>query len=139
MLRNVLAGIAGIATAVILVMLIEKLGHSIYPPPADLDYSDPDALRTYYSQLPLPALLFPMIAWIVGTFAGTLLACYLGTASTLTFAGVVGTLMLAATISNLILIPHPLWFSIIAVLGVAGAAWLAMQLAPDRGPPEELE
>lgn len=139
MLRNVIAGIAGIGTAVIIVILIERLGHTIYPPPLDLDYSDPDAMRTFISQLPLLAQLFPMIAWIVGTFAGTLLACYVGTASTLTFAGVVGTLMLAATISNLILIPHPLWFSIIAVIGVAGAAWLAMQLAPYRGPPEELE
>ncbi len=138
MLRNVFAGVAGIATAVIVVFLIERLGHSIYPPPIDLDYSDVDAIRTFYSQLPLLALLFPMIAWIVGTFTGTLLACYLGTASTMTFAGVVGTLMLAATISNLILIPHPLWFSILAVVAVAGAAWLAMQLAPDRGPPEEL-
>ncbi len=138
MLRNVLAGVAGIATAVAVLILLEKLGHTIYPPPADLDYSDTDAIRNYYSQLPLLALLFPMIAWIMGTFAGTLLACYVGTASTLTFAGVIGTLMLAATISNLIVVPHPLWFSIIAVVGVAGAAWLAMQLAPDRGPPEEL-
>ena len=138
MLRNVIAGIAGIATAVLIVFAIEKLGHTLYPPPADLDYSDADAIRMYYSQLPLLALLFPMIAWIVGTFVGTLLACYVGTASTLTFAGVVGTLMLAATISNLIVIPHPLWFSIIAVIGVAGAAWLAVQFAPDRGLPEEL-
>lgn len=131
MLRNIGAAILGLATAVILVILIEWLGHVIYPPPPDLDTNDADAMRTFYSQLPLLALLFPMIAWFVGTFSGTLLACFIGTARPIAFAVAIGTLMLAATISNLILIPHPLWFSIISVAGVAGCAWLAMQFAPN--------
>ncbi|MEY2867117.1 MAG: hypothetical protein RIQ43_1143, partial [Pseudomonadota bacterium] len=38
-LRLAMALIAGIAAALITIMLIETIGHSLYPPPA-LDYSD---------------------------------------------------------------------------------------------------
>lgn len=132
MIRDAAAVIAGVVTAFVLIMLIEKLGHLIYPPPADLDWSDPAAVRPYIATLPLYALLFPMLAWMIGTFIGSLLACFIGTARPLTLAGIVGGLVLAATIANLIVIPHPLWFSILSVLGIAASAWLAMRIAPER-------
>ena len=44
-------------------------------------------------------------------------------------AGVVGGFMLIATAANLIMIPHPLWFSVLAVLGLVIATWLGMTLA----------
>ena len=40
------------------------------------------------------------------------------------FAMVVGGLMLIATIMNLVMIPHPMWFSILGVVGVVIGAWL---------------
>lgn len=132
MIRNAAAVIAGVVTAFVLIMLIEKLGHLIYPPPADLDWSDPAAVRPYIATLPLLALLFPMFAWIVGTFVGSSLACFIGTARPLVLAGIVGGMVLAATIANLIVIPHPLWFSVLSILGIAASAWLAMRIAPER-------
>jgi hypothetical protein len=38
--RNIGAGILGVVVAVALVWVIEMLGHSIYPPPPGLDFSD---------------------------------------------------------------------------------------------------
>ena len=138
MIRNAAAFIVGIVTAFGLVWLIEKLGHTIYPPPADLDFSDPKAIRPYIATLPIFALLFPMFAWFIGTFAGSLVACYVGEARPLLFTSVVGGLVLAATIANLIVIPHPLWFSIISVLGIVTSAWLALQIAPGpKGLPDD--
>lgn len=129
MLRNVLAAVAGIVTAFVLVMLIEKVGHLIYPPPADLDFSDPQAVRPYIATLPFLALLFPMIAWVIGAFSGTVVACKIGTADPLAFAGIVGGLVLAATIANLIVIPHPLWFSVVSLIAIAAGAWFAAKVA----------
>ena len=44
--------------------------------------------------------------------------------------------MLAATIANLILIPHPHWFSATAVVGIVAAAgmaaWLARRTLPEH-------
>jgi len=129
MVRNVAAAITGIVTAFVLIMLIEKLGHIIYPPPPDIDFSDPEAMRPYIATLPFLALLFPMIAWVVATFAGTALACKIGTANPLAFAAVVGGLVLAGTIANLIVIPHPVWFSAVSLAAIAASAWIAVRVA----------
>ncbi len=129
MIRNIGALIAGIVTAFASIYLIEKLGHTIYPPPADLDFSDPEAIRPYIATLPIVALLFPMFAWFVGTFAGSLVANFCGDAKPYVFAGIVGGLVLAATVANLIMIPHPLWFSITSLIGIVASAWLANRLA----------
>ncbi len=129
MIRSIGALIAGIVTAFASIYLIEMLGHTIYPPPPDLDFSDPEAIRPYIATLPIIVLLFPMFGWFVGTFAGSLVADFCGNAKPYLFAGIVGGLVLAGTIANLIVIPHPLWFSITALLGIISSAWLAARIA----------
>ncbi len=135
MLRNIIAGIVGLIAAVALVALIESLGHIVYPPPADLDFSDPDVMRPYILTLPIGALLFVLLAWFIATFVGTMIACMIGNAKPMIYAIVIGGLMLVATITNLIMIPHPLWFAVIAVIGIIASAWLALQLVPRKPVP----
>ena len=130
MIRNVVAATVGLVIAFVLIMVIEKVGHMIYPPPPDLDFSDPEAFRPYVATLPILALLFPMFAWMIGTFTGSLVACVIGTVRPLAFVVVVGGLVVAGTIANLIYIPHPLWFSVLSVVGIVASAWIAMLLAP---------
>lgn len=130
MFRNVAAAVIGLVVAFVLIMAIEKVGHVIYPPPPDLDFSDPQAVRPYIATLPILALLFPIFAWMIGTFSGSLVACSIGTARPLGFAVIVGGLVIAGTVANLIVIPHPLWFSVVSLVGIVASAWLAMQLAP---------
>lgn len=129
MIRNIAATAAGLVTAFVMIALIEKLGHIIYPPPPELDFTDMEAIRPYIASLPLLALLMPIFAYFLGAFSGTLLACYAGTARPIIFAAVIGLFVLAGTIANLIWIPHPHWFSVLAVVVVVAGAWLAMQLA----------
>ena len=128
MVKNIAAGIAGIIIAGLLVWLVEMLGHTVYPPPTDLNFADSDAMRAYIDTLPLGALLFVAAAWFIGTLGGTAAACKIGDAKPMIFAGVVGGFMLLATAANLIMIPHPLWFSILGIVGIIVAAWLGMTL-----------
>lgn len=124
MLKNIAAGIAGVVIAVALVWVVERVGHAVYPPPPDLNFADPDTMRAYIQTLPLGALLFVAAAWFIGTLGGTCAACAIGTAKPMIFAIVVGGLMLVATIMNLVMIPHPTWFSVLGIVGVVVAAWL---------------
>ena len=128
MVKNIVAGFAGIIVAGLLVWLVEMLGHTVYPPPTDINFADADAMRAYIDTLPIGALLFVAAAWFIGTLGGTFLACKLGDAKPMIYAIVVGGLMLVATVANLIMIPHPLWFSILGVIGILVAAWLGMTL-----------
>ena len=137
MVRNAAAAVTGLVIAFVLIMLIEKLGHFIYPPPADLDFSDPEAVRPYIATLPFLALLFPMIAWVVATFAGTLVASKIGTANPRLFGAVVGGLVLAGTIANLVMIPHPVWFSVLSLIGIVASAWFAVRVA--SGPEKQTQ
>jgi hypothetical protein len=126
--KNIAAGIAGIVTAGLLVWLVEMLGHSVYPPPADLDFANPEAMGAYVATLPIGAFLFVGAAWFIATLGGTFVACKIGSAKPVIFASIVGGLMLVATAFNLVMIPHPLWFSILGVAGILVAAWLGMKL-----------
>ena len=126
--RNIAAGIAGVLIAFGLVQVVEMAGHAVYPPPANLDFSDKEAMRAYVSSLPLGALLSVGGAWFIGALGGTFAACKIGRAKPAVYALVIGGLMLAATASNLIMIPHPLWFSIAGVVGIIIATWLGWKL-----------
>ena len=126
--KNIIAGIAGVVVAVALVWLIEVVGHSVYPPPPNLNFANADAMLAHTSTLPIGAFLFVGGAWFVATLCGTFAACKIGTAKPIVFAGVVGGLILIAAAANLIMIPHPLWFSILGVVGIIVAAWLGMTL-----------
>jgi len=128
MVKNIVAGFAGIIVAGLLVWLVEMLGHAVYPPPTDLNFADADEMRAYIDTMPVAALLFVAAAWFIGTLGGTLLACKLGDAKPMIYAIVVGGLMLIATVMNLFMIPHPAWFSVLGIIGILVAAWLGMTL-----------
>jgi len=127
--KNIAAGVAGVLIAIGLVWIIEMIGHTVYPAPAGIDFTDTDAVRSYISGLPPGAFLFVGAAWFIATLGGTMAACHVGTAASRVFALVVGGLMLVATAFNLATIPHPLWFSITGIAGIIVAAWLGMILS----------
>ena len=129
MLRNVLAFVIGVVTAFVTVMLVDKVGHIVYPPPAGLDFSDPDAIRPYLATLPIGAFLFILASSVVAAFDGTLVACLIGTVKPRVFGSVVGGFVFAASVANFIAIPHPLWLALATLVGVILSTLLAMRLA----------
>jgi len=126
--RNILAVVPGAVAASALVALIEAVGHTVYPVPGGLDFSKPEQILAYVQGLPVGALIFVLAGWVIGTFGGALLAAWISKTSPMLCAGIVGGLMLAATIANLLMIPPPAWFAIVGVVGVPLAAWAAGKL-----------
>jgi len=126
MIRKVGAGIVGVAVAMALVWLVETIGHTVWPTPADLDTGDVDVMRAYVDTLPLGAMLTVALAWFVGALAGTFAACRLGAARPLVYALAVGGVMTAGAAFNLTIIPHPPWFSALGLLGIFAGTWLGL-------------
>lgn len=131
--RKILAGVVGVLTAVALVWVIETVGHAIWPPPDVLDAGDADVMRAYIDTLPLGALLSVAVAWFIGSLGGTFVACRLGTARPLIYVLVVGGMMFAGATFNLLVIPHPIWFSILGITGIFVGTWVGMVLARRSG------
>jgi hypothetical protein len=129
MLRDILAGIAGVVIAVLIVFLANELTHMMYPMPADMDARDTEALSAYIATMPIGAFLMIMGGWVVATFVGSVVADRIGTAKTWIYPTIVGGFVFAATTANLILIPHPHWFTAVALASILVSAWLAWRVA----------
>ena len=127
MIRGLLAVAAGIAVAYGGIAVLQSIGHQMYPPPEGIDPADREAFAEVVRQMPVPALLMVLLAYAVGTFFGAWLAARI--AGRPFPALLVGGVMMLAGISNLTLIPHPLWFMVLSVLVFVPSAWLASRVA----------
>lgn len=121
--RKILAVVAGVILAGLLVYAVETVGHQVYPPPADLDMKNMAAMGAYVATLPIGALLFVLLAYALGSFAGGWLAAKIARTSQIHLPLTVGGIQLLFGILNLIAIPHPLWFAIAAVSVFLPAAY----------------
>lgn len=135
-MRNFLAMMLGLATAVVTIILFEWVSVFVWPPPEGLDPNDSAARAEYMKTAPIESLILVVAGYIVATFEGVFLGCLFGTAKRYIFAVVIGGLVLVWTISNLIMIPHPLWFTVSALVGIPLAAWLATLVVPTLRPAE---
>ena len=123
MLRRIIGAILGIAVAVATVMIMEWISHSIHPLPEGLDVTDSSAMNAYLESVPLAAMLLVLAGYVIGTFDGTLVASLIGREQPMINALLIGVLMLAGTVSTLLMFKHPTWFSIASVVGIIVSAW----------------
>ena len=131
-IRSVLTVLAGAIVAGILIAVVEAIGHHVYPPPPGIDPTDPESLRTAMESMPLGALVAVLLAWGVGTFAGSWLAARIAGRAGMVHGMVVGVLMLVAGVANMLMIPHPLWFWGAGVAVFPLTAWLGGRMVGDR-------
>ena len=125
-LRRIGGVIAGLITAWLVVSIAEAAAHKIYPPPRGLDMTDFNQVKQFVASLPVSALLIVLAGWLVGTFLGTWLAARIS--QNRVPAYIVGGLLLAAGIANAVLIPQPIWFSIISFAVYIGMTLLGARV-----------
>ncbi len=133
MIKNILAIVAGLAAAFAVVSLVQRVSHMLYPLPSGLDINDAEQLGTYIASAPLPALLLVLVSYYLGTVIGIIVANWIAPMGAVRNGLVIGALMLAATIANVVMIPHPLWFSAAAVGGIALLAWIVTMRSKSVG------
>jgi hypothetical protein len=130
--RVVIAVICGALIAFALVAGIEAVGARVFPAPAGIDAAQPAQWQTSIPKLPLGALLIVLAAWIVSTFVGAVAASLIARRRVRLVSAIVGILVLASTVANFVLIPHPLWMVFCGVAGIIIAALLAGKLMARR-------
>jgi len=113
-LRHLGGIIAGLVVGVFVIACVELSG-MVYPLPAGVDPADTEALKLHIAQLPLGAFLFVLAAWGAGAFLGSWTATRLVTPRTPARGLIVGVVLLAASVANMVMLPHPAWFWVAAV------------------------
>ena len=106
-MRSVLAVVAGLGLSIAVVGGVEALSSRLYPLPEGLDYNDRAAMTTAFSQLPAGAFVAVLVAWGLGALSGSFAAVYVSGRDTPGY--VIGVLLGAAALANLLIVPHPLW------------------------------
>lgn len=132
MLMKIIGVLGGTVVALALIAIVQSIGHVVYPPPADLDIRDVEAFAAYRQTLPVAAILFVLVSYLVGAFAGPFVAGWLAGGPSLVYSALIGGVLLVLTVANLVAIPHPVWFSGLAILGIPAAAFFGGRLAPTR-------
>ena len=117
LIRRFAAILAGLLAGGVSVGLIEWGNALRYPMPDGLKLDDVEGIGKWIKTLPADAFATLAIAWAVGSFVGAFVASRL-VAGRRAYAGcVVMGLLTAATIFNLINLPHPLWLWPVGVGG----------------------
>jgi hypothetical protein len=127
--RSVLAVLAGIVVAMILMIAIEMVSSYLFPLPEGVSLHDHEAIRQHIDKLPVTAFLMVLAAWAIGSFAGAWVASRLAGRAKLIHGLIVGAFFLAATIMNLLMIPHPAWMALGGIVGLVVASYVGAKLA----------
>ena len=126
-MRLVLGIVFGLVIAFALVFVTDALFRFLVPTAARPD--DPAALRDYAMRQPPAALVGIVAGWTLAVLVGAAAACRIARGSPAAGWAVTG-LFLLATAANFLMIPHPAWMVVLAIVlilagGVAAVRWFA--------------
>lgn len=128
--RNILAVIAGVVVGSLVNMGIIMVSGSIIPPPEGVDSTTVEGLKAGIHLFQPKHFLFPFLAHALGTFVGALVTAFIAKNRKLLFAMIIGVFFLAGGIGNVLMLPSPLWFTLVDLIGAYLpmaflAAWIA--------------
>jgi len=129
-LRNILAVVAGLVVGSVVNMGIIQISGSIIPPPEGADNTTVEGLKASMHLFQPKHFLFPFLAHALGTLAGAIIATLIAATHQLKFALAIGGFFLIGGISTVVMLPSPLWYTLVDLLGAyLPVAWLGFKLA----------
>ena len=111
--------------------VLQTLGHQLYPPPSGIDPSDTAALKAAMASAPTEALFLVLVSYLIGTFCGAGVAGWSGHGDRVAVIGST-LLLLTAGLLNLMMVPHPVWFTVLCPLAFIAGGILALRLTTNR-------
>ena len=117
-LRNILAILIGILIGNIVNGSIIMISPSVIPPPPGADFMTEEGLKAAMVMMEPKHFLMPWLAHALGTFTGALVAVLIAASYKKTFAYVIAGLFILGGIYMVIILPSPLWFTLVD-LGLA--------------------
>ena len=112
-LKNILAVAVGIIIGGFVNMGIIMMSSSVIPPPEGADLTTMEGLKAAMPLMQAKHFLMPFLAHALGTFVGAFIAYYLAANNKMRFALAIGIWFMIGGIVNIILLPSPIWFTIV--------------------------
>jgi len=128
--RNSLAVIGGFVLGSIVNMSLVMVSGSVIPLPDGVDNTTVEGLQASIHLFESRHFIFPFLAHALGTLVGAFVAAKLATSRKLAMAAVIGVLFLAAGTANVFMLPAPVWFNVVDLVGAyLPMAWIGALLA----------
>ena len=124
-IKNIIAVIAGFILGSIINMSLITVSGSIIPAPNGADVTTLEGLKATIHLFEPKHFLFPFLAHALGTLGGAFLAAKIAATHKLIFAMSIGFLFLVGGVANILMLPSPLWFTLVDLIG----AYLPMAFA----------
>lgn len=124
MIRNIFSIIIGLVAAIVIMQLIQILGHLMYPPPIDIDVTNPEAIRAYISSSPAIVFIMVILSYAIGSFVGALTSTFIAKEKHIPHAINIGGILMGLGAINLFTIPHPTWMIVISLIVFLPCAYL---------------
>ena len=115
--KNIIAVIAGFILGSIINMSLITVSGSIIPAPNGADVTTLEGLKATIHLFEPKHFLFPFLAHALGTLGGAFVAAKIAANHKLKFAMSIGFLFLAGGIANIMMLPSPLWFTLVDLVG----------------------
>lgn len=129
MLRNALALFAGLAAGSVVNMGLISMSGSVIPPPEGADVTTLEGLRASIHLFEPKHFLFPFLAHALGTLTGAYVAARLAASRPMAWALGIGVLFLAGGAANVAMLPSPMWFNAVDLVGAyLPMAWIGGRL-----------
>jgi hypothetical protein len=132
-IRNIVAVIAGIIGGSLVNMGLIMISGQVIPPPAGVDVTDMESLKSSLHLFEPRHFIFPFLAHALGTLAGAFLTSVLAAGRKMTYALGVGVFFLIGGTINVFMLPSPLWFTLLdLIVAYLPMGWLGGKLSGGR-------
>lgn len=115
-IRNVLGVIVGAILGSIVNMALIEVSGKVIPPPAGADFTTPEGLKASMQLMEPRHFIFPFLAHALGTFVGAYIAARIAKTNKMVMAMIVGVLFLAGGVAMIMMVPSPLWFTLLDLI-----------------------
>lgn len=124
-IRYVFAFLLGFLAAFITMGIFEFIWLNLFTrPTAEIMLKD----------MPISALLIPLVSLTMATFLGCLTSCYVAKSHYRLFSILIGLLVLVVTVINQSGIPHPIWFTVATLVFIPLSAYFSYKFAKEHIP-----
>lgn len=116
-LRNISAILVGLILGSTVNGSLISISGKVIPPPIGVDVKTFEGLKAGIHLFEPKHFLFPFLAHALGTFVGALVATFIAASNKYRYALAIGILFLIAGIINVVMLPAPMWFNIVDLVG----------------------
>jgi hypothetical protein len=117
LLKNFLAVLAGVLSGGLVNMGIILVSASVIPPPEGADVTTMEGLKASLHLFQPINFLMPFLAHALGTFVGAAVVYLMAAKHKMRFALAIGAWFLIGGIMNVFMLPSPMWFNLLDLLG----------------------